>query len=170
MPRQNSVRFVLFNSLYHCAENRTARNFGRLFFNKGVNDIQIFLFGVGTQFCDLVFNRTNLFIFNICWFAGVKEKFIVVHKIVWLFFNWAKQILKNRKGYEPLFGEPRRARRASFPVQGGAKRRRNGKPKRRKFDTGAGDGNRTHVFFLEGRNFAIKLHPPRHFFQTILFD
>jgi len=28
----------------------------------------------------------------------------------------AKQILKNRKGYEPFFGEPRRARRASFPV------------------------------------------------------
>ncbi|MDI6734416.1 MAG: serpin family protein, partial [Patescibacteria group bacterium] len=35
---------------------------------------------------------------------------------------------------EPLFGEPRRARRASFPVQSGAKRRRNAGQKRRKAD------------------------------------
>ena len=45
--------------------------------------------------------------------------------------------LKNRKGYEPLFGEPRFARLASISVQGGAKRRRNGRQNSRKFDTGA---------------------------------
>jgi len=54
-----------------------------------------------------------------------------------LVFNRAKQILKIARDFEPLFGEPRRARRASFPVYGGAKRRRNARPKRRKFDTGA---------------------------------
>jgi len=45
--------------------------------------------------------------------------------------------LKIAKDTKSLFGEPCRARRAHFPVQGGAKRRRNDRAKRRKFDIGA---------------------------------
>jgi hypothetical protein len=32
-----------------------------------------------------------------------------------LVFNWAKQILKIARDFEPALGEPRRARRASVP-------------------------------------------------------
>ncbi|MFA5813617.1 MAG: hypothetical protein WC862_03855 [Patescibacteria group bacterium] len=71
VPRQNSVRPAFFNTLYHFAKNRAAGNFGRLFFNKCLNDIKIVLFGKGAQFCDLRFNTQNLFILNIGGFAGV---------------------------------------------------------------------------------------------------
>ncbi|OGI66687.1 hypothetical protein A2823_01200 [Candidatus Nomurabacteria bacterium RIFCSPHIGHO2_01_FULL_41_91] len=74
------------------------------------------MFGKGAQFCDLGFNTQNLLILNIGGLAGVEEKFIVVHKIVWLIFNWAKQILKIARDLEPALGEPRCARRASESI------------------------------------------------------
>ncbi|OHB23205.1 MAG: hypothetical protein A2939_02205 [Parcubacteria group bacterium RIFCSPLOWO2_01_FULL_48_18] len=61
----------MFNSLYHFTKYRTARNFGGLFFNKDINNVQIFLLGKGAQFCDLVLDRAHLFILNISGLAGV---------------------------------------------------------------------------------------------------
>ncbi|MFH1867055.1 MAG: hypothetical protein ABIJ81_03160 [Patescibacteria group bacterium] len=71
VPSQNSVCLALLYFVQHFVKNRTARNFGRLFFNKYINNIQVFLLGKGTQFRDLVFNRTYLFIFHIGGLAGV---------------------------------------------------------------------------------------------------
>jgi len=50
-----------------------------LLFNKDINDIQVFLFGKGAQFRDLVLNRPHLFIFHIRGLAGVEEKFMLFH-------------------------------------------------------------------------------------------
>ncbi|MBM3257353.1 MAG: hypothetical protein FJY98_03475 [Candidatus Liptonbacteria bacterium] len=71
VPSQNSVSFAIFYLVQHFVENWSTRNFGRLFLDENINHIQIFLLGKGAQFCDLVFNRTHLFILNIGGFAGV---------------------------------------------------------------------------------------------------
>jgi hypothetical protein len=86
-----------------------------LLFNKCFNNRKIVLFGKGAQFCDLGFNTQNLFILNIGGLAGVEKKF-VIHKFMLLVFNWAKQILKIARDFEPALGEPRRARRASVSI------------------------------------------------------
>ncbi|HEY4477080.1 MAG TPA: hypothetical protein VJB56_00455 [Candidatus Paceibacterota bacterium] len=77
MPSQNSVHLAMFKFFQHFAEYRTARNFGRLFFHKLLNNGEIILLGKGAQFCDLRFNTQNLFIFHIGRFAGVEEKFML---------------------------------------------------------------------------------------------
>ena len=74
--------------------------------------------------------------FLIGWFAGVEKKF-VVHKFTLLVFNWAKRILKIVRGFEPAFGEPRRARRASVSVLCRASRGWIGRQNSWKFNTGA---------------------------------
>ncbi|MBI2484616.1 hypothetical protein HYW18_00435, partial [Candidatus Uhrbacteria bacterium] len=96
VPSQNSVCLTVLNLFQHFPKYRTARNFGALLFNKDINDIQIFLFRKGAQFCNLVINRTHLFIFHIGGLAGIKKKFIVVHAHIFLVNNWAKQMKRDR--------------------------------------------------------------------------
>ena len=52
-----------------------------------------------------------------------------------LFTGKAKNI-KNRKGYEPLFGEPCRARRATKSMGGAVRRQRNGIKNAGKYGSG----------------------------------
>jgi len=54
-----------------------------------------------------------------------------------LVFNWAKQILKIARDFEPALGELRCARRASVSVLCRASRDRIGRAKIGKFDIGA---------------------------------
>ncbi|MDO8511709.1 MAG: hypothetical protein Q7S57_00395 [bacterium] len=39
VPRQNSACFTFLDTFQHFPEDRSARNFGRLFFDKLLNDI-----------------------------------------------------------------------------------------------------------------------------------
>ncbi|OGN16118.1 MAG: hypothetical protein A3C81_00880 [Candidatus Yanofskybacteria bacterium RIFCSPHIGHO2_02_FULL_46_19] len=87
VPRQNSVRFATLYPIEHFVKNGAARNFGRLFFHQLINNVEIFLFRKGAQFCNLVLDGTHLLVLNIGGFAGIQKEFlrdilcVVIHKI-----------------------------------------------------------------------------------------
>jgi len=70
-PADNPLRFAALYSGEHFAKHGTAGNFGRLFFNKFLGDIQTFVFSYAPQNSKLVFNRPDLLVFNIGGFASV---------------------------------------------------------------------------------------------------
>ncbi|MCL5257727.1 MAG: hypothetical protein M1505_00615 [Patescibacteria group bacterium] len=76
MPGQNSVGFTSFNTFYHFTKNQSARNFGRLFFYKLLDNVQSFGFRKGVQFCDLRFNTQHLLVLNIGGLAGIQKEFL----------------------------------------------------------------------------------------------
>ncbi|PIS40691.1 MAG: hypothetical protein COT26_01985 [Candidatus Kerfeldbacteria bacterium CG08_land_8_20_14_0_20_43_14] len=57
VPSKNSVCIAVFNTRNHSVKYRATDNFGKLFFNKLLGDMQALLLGKGAQFCDLRFNR-----------------------------------------------------------------------------------------------------------------
>ncbi|OGY09142.1 MAG: hypothetical protein A2782_03190 [Candidatus Blackburnbacteria bacterium RIFCSPHIGHO2_01_FULL_43_15b] len=76
-PTNNPLRLAALNAGEHFVKDRTAGNFGRLFFNKFFGDIQTFVFGYAPQNGKLVLNRPDLLVFNIGGFASVEK--IVEH-------------------------------------------------------------------------------------------
>ncbi|OGE91579.1 MAG: hypothetical protein A3F44_04120 [Candidatus Doudnabacteria bacterium RIFCSPHIGHO2_12_FULL_47_25] len=45
VPRYDTINFTMFDTFQHLPENRSARNFGRLLFDKFLHDFQILLSG-----------------------------------------------------------------------------------------------------------------------------